>query len=83
MRAVMARVGDDVTDDQVEDLVTAATVELDADAETPFWQLVDRVAQMRNLSDRELRIVADILEVVATHASRGRRADLRPQSQHD
>ena len=48
-------------------------LELDADAEAPFWQLVDRVAQMRNLSDRELRLVSDILEVVATHAARGRR----------
>jgi GAF domain-containing protein len=74
MRAVMSQIGDDVSDKQVDDLVSAATVELDADAETPFWQLVDRVARMRNLSDRELRIVADILEVVATHASRGRRA---------
>src|SRR3954447_2913826 len=74
MRAVMSQIGDDVTDDQVDDLVTAATVELDADAETPFWQLVDRVARMRNLSDREQGIVADILEVVAAHASRGRRS---------
>src|SRR4051812_438327 len=76
MRAVLARVGDDVTDEQVDELVAAAAVELDADAdaETPFWQLVDRVAQMRNLSDREQSLVADILAVVATHANRGRRS---------
>src|SRR3954454_23553240 len=76
MRAVMSRVGDDVTDEQVDELVAAAAVELDADAdaETPFWQLVDRVAQMRNLSDREQSLVADILAVVATHANRGRRS---------
>ncbi len=74
LRAVLARVGDDdMTDEQVDDLVSAATAELDADAEVPFWQLVDRVAQMRNLSDRELSIVSDILEVVAAHATRGRR----------
>ena len=72
MRAVMSRVGDDATDEQVDDLVSAAAVELDTDAEAPFWQLVDRVARMRSLSDREQRLVADILEVVATHASRGR-----------
>jgi hypothetical protein len=35
---------------------------------------VDRVAQLRGLSDRELRLVADILEVIAAHASRGRRS---------
>ena len=43
----------------------------------PFWRLVDRVAQLRDLSDRELRLVADILEVVAAHAARGRRASER------
>ncbi len=74
MRAVFARVGDDATEEQVDELVSAAAVELDADAEAPFWQLVDRVAQMRNLSDRELGMLSDILEVVASHATRGRRA---------
>ena len=56
-------------------------MELDADAEAPFWQLVDRVAQMRNLSDRELRLVSDILEVVATHAVArpARRLTTRPE----
>jgi GAF domain-containing protein len=72
LRAVIARVGEDTTEDQVDVLVSAAAAELDADAEIPFWQLVDRVAEMRNLSDREQRLVSDILAVVATHASRGR-----------
>ena len=44
------------------------------DDESPFWQLVDRVAQIRSLTDRELRLVSDILEVVARHAGRGRHA---------
>jgi len=74
LRAVIARVADEATEDQVDDLVSAAAAELDADAETPFWQLVDRVAEMRNLSDREQRLVSDMLAVVATHASRGRRS---------
>jgi GAF domain-containing protein len=74
LRAVIARVGEDATEEQVDDLVSAAAAELDADAEVPFWQLVDRVAEMRNLSDREQRLVSDILAVVATHASRGRRS---------
>ena len=38
-------------------LVSAAAVELDTDEETPFWQLVDRVAQLRELADREMSLV--------------------------
>jgi len=74
LRAVMARVGDDMDTAALEDLVTAAATELDTDEESPFWRLVDRVAQMRSLSDRELRLVSDILEVVAANAGRGRHA---------
>jgi GAF domain-containing protein len=74
-RQVLAGVGDDeLSSEAVETLVTAATEGLDTDDESPFWQLVDRVARLRELSDRELRLVADILEVVASHATRGRRA---------
>jgi GAF domain-containing protein len=73
--AVLSRIGeDDVSDEAVDGLVSALTIGLDTDEEVPFWQLVDRVARVRNLSDRELRLVSDILEVVATHAGRGRRA---------
>jgi hypothetical protein len=75
LTTVMARLGDGaISDADVEGIVSAATSGLDADAEIPFWQLVDRVAQLRELSDRELRLVTDILEVVAAHAGRGRRA---------
>ena len=74
LRSVLGRVGDDLSEEQAEALVTAATVQLDSDEEIPFWTLVDRVARMLELSDRELSLVADILEVVAAHASRGRRA---------
>jgi len=74
LRAVMARVGDDMDEAALEDLVSAAAAELDTDLDAPFWQLVDRVAQMRSLSDRELGLVSDILEVVAAHAGRGRRS---------
>lgn len=75
LRAVLTRVGDDGLDEEgVETLVSATARELDTDTDVPFWQLVDRVAQLRELSDRELRIVSDILEVVAAHATRGRRS---------
>jgi hypothetical protein len=75
LRTVLTRLGDgEVSEADVETVVSAATAGLDTDDEIPFWQLVDRVAQLRGLSDRELRLVTDILEVVAVHASRSRRA---------
>jgi GAF domain-containing protein len=75
LRAALAGVGGaDVSDEQLDILISAATTELDTDPDAPFWRLVDRVARMRDLSDRELRIVSDILDVLATHAGRGRRS---------
>jgi len=75
LRAAIAGVGDEaLTEEQVEALVSAAAQELDTDSEAPFWQLVDRVARLRELSDREQRLVAAILDVVADHASRSRRS---------
>jgi GAF domain-containing protein len=75
LRAALAGVaGGEVSDEQLDTLISAATNELDTDPDAPFWRLVDRVARMRDLSDRELRIVSDILDVLATHAGRGRRS---------
>ena len=75
LRSALAGVGgEDVSDEQLDALVSAATTELDTDPDAPFWRLVDRVARMRDLSDRELRIVSDILDVLATHAGRGKRS---------
>ncbi|HYI22771.1 MAG TPA: GAF domain-containing protein [Candidatus Limnocylindrales bacterium] len=75
LRAALAGVGDEqLTPEQVDVLVSAASDELDTDEDSPFWQLVDRVARLRDLSDREQRLVSAILEVVADHASRGRRS---------
>ena len=74
-KSVLTRLGDtDVSEADVEAVVSAVTTGLDTDEEIPFWQLVDRVAQLRDLSDRELGLVTDILEVVAAHAARGRRS---------
>lgn len=73
-RAVLQRIADDqVADADVDEVVSAITDGLDSDEEAPFWQLVDHIAQLRDLSDRELSLVSDILEVVAAHARRGRR----------
>jgi GAF domain-containing protein len=72
-RAVLGAIGDDLDESTVDTLVSAAAGELDVDEETPFWQIVDRVAQLRELGDREMSLVADILGVVAAHARRDRR----------
>ena len=73
LRSVLSDIGPDLADDQVEALVASATAGLDADDESPFWRIVDQVARMMELSDRELALVADILEAVAGHAGRSQR----------
>ena len=73
LRSVLSDIGPDLADDQVESLVASATANLDADEESPFWRIVDQVARMMELSDRELALVADILEAVAGHAGRSQR----------
>jgi GAF domain-containing protein len=73
LRSVLGQLGPDLDADQVEALVSAATADLDVDDESPFWRLVDQVVRLRALSDGESALLADILEVVATHAGRARR----------
>ena len=74
LRAVLRQVGDaDLTDDQLDSLVGAAAAGLDADDDSPFWRLVDQVGRLRGMSDRELSLVSDILEVVSRHSRRPRR----------
>jgi GAF domain-containing protein len=73
LRNVLGQVGPDLDEEQIESLVAAATTDLDADDETPFWRLVEQVARLRTLTDRETDLLADILDVVATHAGRARR----------
>jgi len=58
---------------QVEALVSEATRGLDEHADTPFWHLVDHVEALRTLGERDLVLVADILNVVARHAERAPR----------
>jgi GAF domain-containing protein len=62
-----------LTDVQVEALVSEATREMDDHPDEPFWQLVDYVEQLRGLGERDLTLVAQILEVVARHAQRTHR----------
>jgi GAF domain-containing protein len=74
LRSVLSSIGPELSADQVEQLVSAATVDLDPDDDAPFWALVDRIARLRELSDGETTLVADLLEVLAAHAGRTRRA---------
>ena len=59
--------------DRAPTTLASATAKLDTDDESPFWRIVDQVARMMELSDRELALVADILEAVAGHAGRSQR----------
>jgi hypothetical protein len=74
MAHVLQHVGDGtLTEEQVDVIVSDATRELDDHADTPFWHLVDHVEALRTLGDRDLTLVADILNVVARHAERAPR----------
>lgn len=75
LRTVLARLGgEELAEDGLEQLISSVSAELDRDPESPFWVLIDNVARLRELTDREQRLVADILEVVAAHATRGSRS---------
>jgi GAF domain-containing protein len=73
LRSVLGQIGPDLDDAQIDSLVATATAGLDADDEAPFWRLVDQVARLRALTDRETALLTDILDVVAVHAGRARR----------
>ena len=70
VRAVLAEVGDgEVDPDDLDALVGHLSRELDAEGDRPLWRLVDEIARMRSLSEREVELVADILAVVARRAT--------------
>ena len=73
LSTVLRGIEPDLDDDQVEEVVGAATAGLDTDDDAPFWRLVDQISRLRGLGDRELAMVTDILEVVAGHARRAQR----------
>jgi GAF domain-containing protein len=68
LRVVLSATGGQALDPEAIDaLVTSAAGELDRDEETPFWRLVDRVAQLRDTSDADLELIDEMLAVVARH----------------
>lgn len=73
LRSVLREVGDQqLTEEQLDALTSAAAESLDPDEGEPFWRLVDLLGRVRGMSDRELTLVTDILEVVARSAGRSR-----------
>jgi GAF domain-containing protein len=77
LRSVLARINPETDPAAVDAMVGSATAALDPDDDAPFWSLVERVARLRSLTDREAALVADILDVVATHAGSGSRSARR------
>ncbi|HSK93650.1 MAG TPA: GAF domain-containing protein [Candidatus Angelobacter sp.] len=73
LRTVLSEISPETTAEDIEALVEIATADLDPDDEAPFWRLVDRVARLRGLSDREAALVSDLLEVLSRHAARSQR----------
>ena len=74
-RLVAASLADLDGDTSVEDteaIVSRVAAGLDTDDDSPFWKVVDQVARLRGLTDRELTLVAEILAVVAADAERHR-----------
>jgi GAF domain-containing protein len=75
LRSVLSDLAPGLSEADVESLVETATRGLDRDdKEAPFLTLVDRIVRLRDLTDRESALVADILDVVASHAARHRRS---------
>ena len=73
-REVLGQIEPALTDDQVDERRLARRPSsLDDDDEAPFWRSSTRSRGCAALSDRELSLVADILEVVADHAAAARR----------
>jgi GAF domain-containing protein len=73
LRAVLSEIDPEMDPANVDSLVSEATVDLDPDADAPFWSLVDEVAQLRELGEREKSLVGDIVRVAARHAGQNRR----------
>ena len=44
LRAVLAQLDDDISDEQLDELVSSRHAELDRTDDVPFWRLVDEVA---------------------------------------
>ncbi|MFN2484466.1 MAG: GAF domain-containing protein [Candidatus Limnocylindria bacterium] len=73
LRSALASVGDDLSPEAVDIVVSEATATLDTDPDDPLWRVVEHVAALRRLGDGERALVADILAVIAERAARSPR----------
>lgn len=77
LRAVLGGVADDAPGGPdaaaLDELITDATTALDMDEDDRLWELVDLLAGLRGLGQREMTLVIDILRVV-TRSERGHRS---------
>jgi GAF domain-containing protein len=64
--------GEELSEEQVDILVSTSAQQLDQEDGPPFWRLVDLVQRMRDLSEREVSLVTEILEAVARSTERSR-----------
>lgn len=71
LRAALRSVGDGALEEAaLDELLATQAATLDRDVEQPFWRLVDVVSRVRGMTDRELTLVVEMLEVVARSAGR-------------
>lgn len=56
----------------VDELVAAATAELERDDPSHLWALVEQIARVRAATPDQLALVTDLLAVLADHANRDR-----------
>jgi GAF domain-containing protein len=74
LRQALGRLaGDDLAPDDLDAIVSAATTDLDPDADAPFWGLVDRFARLSDLGEREAALTSDLLELLVRYATPARR----------
>jgi GAF domain-containing protein len=63
LRSVLSH-RDDGHPSPIDAAFAAAAVALDAEDEPPFWRLVDRLAGLADLPERDLALMADLLAIV-------------------
>ena len=74
LRQALGRLaGDDLGPEAVDDIVSEATHDLDPDPDAPFWGLVDRLARLGALGERETILVGDLLDLLVRYAGSSRR----------
>ena len=74
LRQALGRLaGDELTPEAIDELVSAATIDLDRDTDAPFWGLVDRFARLGAIGEREAALVADLLDLLVRYATSSRR----------